>query len=287
MLRNSEKTVKKGQEYVNILGINILSTNVTDLLAGINQKIAHNVKFSILTPNPELVLMANKDPELREIINGADFAVPDGIALLCAEKFLNTSINKSGALYLPLLFFTWLKCFYVYPFDRKMLNGDLSLIKGRELFVRLIKMAHEKHWKVFLLGGMDNEAELSARKLQKDNQKLKIDYAGGREVTTDLSKDIVDKINKFAPDLLFVAYGAPKQEIWIYDNLPKLKVRGAMAVGGTFRYVAGLSKLPPAIMESLGLEWLWRLITEPIRFKRIVNAVIVFPIKVIESKLGF
>ena len=92
-------------------------------------------------------------------------------------------------------------------------------------------------------------------------------------------------INKFMPHLLFVAFNNPKQEIWIRRNLPKLKVKGAMAVGGTFRYNAGLSELPPNWMESLGLEWAWRLITEPYRLKRIVNAVVVFPYKVFLYKV--
>ncbi len=285
MLKSNIKTGKKAPKSVNILGIDILSTNTADLLTGIKEKITHNVKFSILTPNPELVLMANKNSKLREIVNRADFTVPDGIALLSAEKFLNTSINKSDAFYLSRLLSIWFKCFYIYPFDRKKLNGDLSLIKGRELFMRLAKIAPENDWKVFLLGGMDNEAELTAKRLVKENPKLKIECAGGREVNINLSKDIVDKINKFSPDLLFVAFGAPKQEIWIHNNLQKLKVKGAMAVGGTFRYIAGMSPLPPEWMEKTGLEWLWRLITEPGRLPRIFNAVVVFPIEVIKSKL--
>ncbi len=295
MNKKHKNNSKNSQKYANILGIDLLSTHKRELLSAIEEKIAHNIKFSILTPNPELVLMANKNSKLREIVNRADFTVPDGIALLSAEKFLNTSINKSGAFYLPLLFFTWLKCFYVYPFDRKMLKGNLSLIKGRELFVRLIEMAHEKHWKVFLLGGVDNEAELAAKHLTSLYPNIlissfrgpKLDEKGNpvSQVDIKLERDVVDRINKFAPDLLFVAFGNPKQEIWIYDNLPKLNVKGAMAVGGTFRYIAGLSELPPRFMENLGLEWLWRLVTEPNRIGRIWNAVVVFPFEVVKSKL--
>jgi N-acetylglucosaminyldiphosphoundecaprenol N-acetyl-beta-D-mannosaminyltransferase len=97
---------------------------------------------------------------------------------------------------------------------------------------------------------------------------------------------VVRQINTFKPQLLFVAFGNPKQEIWIHNNLPKLNVGGAMAVGGAFRYVAGISKLPPKWMAACGLEWLWRLITEPKRISRILNAVIVFPLKIILYKLS-
>jgi N-acetylglucosaminyldiphosphoundecaprenol N-acetyl-beta-D-mannosaminyltransferase len=82
-----------------------------------------------------------------------------------------------------------------------------------------------------------------------------------------------------------VAFGNPKQEIWLYKNLAKLRVGGAMAVGGTFRYIAGMSKLPPKWMEKIGLEWLWRLFTEPRRLGRVFRAVVVFSIKVSLYKL--
>ena len=105
------------------------------------------------------------------------------------------------------------------------------------------------------------------------------------EIDKRLEKDAIDKINKFAPHLLFVAFVNPKQEIWIYRNLKRLNIGGAMAVGGSFRYVAGLSKLPPKWMEAAGLEWLWRLITEPRRLGRIFNAFPVFPLKVLCVKI--
>jgi N-acetylglucosaminyldiphosphoundecaprenol N-acetyl-beta-D-mannosaminyltransferase len=82
-----------------------------------------------------------------------------------------------------------------------------------------------------------------------------------------------------------VAFNNPKQEIWIYKNLKSLTVGGAMAVGGTFRYIAGLSKLPSAWMEKAGLEWLYRLITEPYRLRRVLNAFPVFPLRVFLYKV--
>jgi N-acetylglucosaminyldiphosphoundecaprenol N-acetyl-beta-D-mannosaminyltransferase len=208
--------------------------------------ISHNKKFYIVTPNPELVLASQTNPKLKSALNDADLAIPDGVGLRVAEPGLN-------------------------------------IIKGRELFLDLTKLAKDNNWKVFLLGGMGMEAELAAKKLG-------VSYAKGpildqntqpvTEVDKELLKDAVDRINKTSPDLLFVAFGNPKQEIWIHENLSKLNVGGAMAVGGTFRYVAGLSKLPPKWMEELGLEWIWRLITEPYRFGRVFQALVVFPLKV-------
>ena len=257
------KKDKKGRKYGQILGINILSSSVNLLLTGVEENISCNTKFSIVTPNPELVLMAQKNKELKIALNSADYAVPDGVGLAYASRFL---FGKS-----------------------------LNVIPGRKLFEGLIKLAAKRHWKVFLLGGLGDEAAKAASKLKIKNSKLKIETSAvpklnqkgqpETEVDERLQKDAIDKINKFAPDLLFVAFGNPKQEIWIHNNLSKLKIKGAMAVGGTFRYIAGVSKLPPIWMEKAGLEWFYRLITEPDRFKRVFNAFPIFPVKIFWYKL--
>ena len=95
---------------------------------------------------------------------------------------------------------------------------------------------------------------------------------------------MIQKINEIKPDLLFVGFGMPKQEKWIDKNVEKLDVKGIMAVGGTFDYVFGKARLPPEWLEKLGLEWLWRLLHEPKRAPRILNAVIIFPLKILSSK---
>jgi N-acetylglucosaminyldiphosphoundecaprenol N-acetyl-beta-D-mannosaminyltransferase len=260
----------KSQKYVNILGVNLISTHISQVIRSVSRFISYKTsktnseaKFCIFTPNPEIVLRASERPILREILNSADFSVPDGVGLKYASKFL---YGKS-----------------------------LNIIPGRVLFERLIQKASESNWKVFLLGGMGKEAELAAKKLVSKYPSLKI--ASFRGPTLDLNGEAVSKndkklqkkavlrINRFAPDILFVAFGNPKQEFWIYKNLPNLKVRGVMAVGGAFRYVAGYSKLPPLWMEKYGFEWLWRLVAEPKRFWRIFNAIIVFPLKVLWLKI--
>jgi N-acetylglucosaminyldiphosphoundecaprenol N-acetyl-beta-D-mannosaminyltransferase len=196
--------------------------------------------------------MARRNEKLKNALNGTDFAVPDGVGLRFA---------------IP----------------------GLKIIKGRELFSELINVAAKKKWKVFLLGGLNDEAEVASRNLQYINHNLQIRYDKGpkldqngepvTEIDKKLEKDAIDKINKFAPQLLFVAFGNPKQEIWVYEHYSNLNIGGAMAVGGVFRYVAGQVRLPPKWMAGLGLEWLWRGLTEPKRIGRILNATIVFPVK--------
>ncbi len=258
-------------KFAQIMGINVLSTTTHEVLSAIKDKLSHssvlegrNNRFSIVTPNPELVVMAQDNTQVRKALNSADFPVPDGVGLNYASKFL--------------------------------FGKQLTIIPGRKLFMELIKLADTEGWKVFFLGGTNGEASLARQKLSNSYKKIKIQSDSGpilnnngdivTEVNIKSYKDLIDRINKFSPQILFIAFGNPKQEIWIHNNLSKLNVGGAMAVGGTFRYIANLSELPPERMEKSGLEWLWRLITEPYRFKRVFQAVVVFPLKVFWYKIA-
>lgn len=255
---------KKVHNNGKIMEINVNSSSVDTLLARVKELISDSVargssrnKFYIVTPNPELILMAQKNIDLKNALNNADFAVPDGFGL-------------------------------------KIANPKLKIIKGRELFLDLIGLANKNHWKIFLLGGLGDEAELSASKLKNLYPNIEIESSKGvildksanpqSERYRESEVEIISRINKFAPNLLFVAFGNPKQEIWINKNLGRLNIGGAMAVGGTLRYISGISRLPPKWMEKIGLEWLWRLITEPARIGRVINAVLVFPIRVLFYK---
>jgi N-acetylglucosaminyldiphosphoundecaprenol N-acetyl-beta-D-mannosaminyltransferase len=250
IMKNSNET---SQNYVNILGIKVLSTTLSHLLAGVRENIAHNKQFFIVTPNPEIILASTKNILLKEALNSADFSIPDGVGLSYASKFL---FGKS-----------------------------LNIIPGRKLFKKLIELANKKGWKVFFLGGLGREAEVSKEKLKINYKNLKIETFTGPKLDESFQKEAVARINKFEPQLLFVALGHPKQEIWIHKNLKSLNVGGAMAVGGTFRYIAGITPLPPKWMENLGLEWFWRLVTEPRRIGRIFNAFPTFPLRVFWFKI--
>jgi N-acetylglucosaminyldiphosphoundecaprenol N-acetyl-beta-D-mannosaminyltransferase len=264
MLKPKQEINKTDRKQVNILGINLLSTPLLNLLVSVRENISHNRKFYIVTPNPELVLRSTKDPNLKLVLNSANFSVPDGVGLNFASKVLY----------------------------RKPLN----IIPGRILFERLIEVANRLGWKVFFLGGTGREAEIAAEKLKLNYKNIKTETFSGSKLDQnglpvsdpdrELQKQAIQLINKFSPELLFVAFGNPKQEIWIYKNLKSLNIGGAMAVGGTFRYFAGLSPLPPKWMANLWLEWLYRLITEPRRAGRIFNATVLFPLRVIWFKIS-
>lgn len=257
-------TTEIKRKYGTILNTGLNSTSTEKVLAFARDSISRGYKFWISTPNPEIILAAEKDPELHRALENSDLAIPDGVGLLYAARFLGM--------------------------------GELKMIKGRKLFMELIELASKKGWKVFLLGGLPGYAKSAGLNLRKSFKTVRIAYAQGPQINSngepdslkdlEIQKEAIAQINEYKPQLLFVAFGAakPKQEKWIYKNLSKLKVGGAMGVGGTLDYVAGKAPLPPRWAEG-SFEWLWRLYTQPWRLARILRATILFPWKVFLSKL--
>ena len=228
----------------------------------IKNNLIENKKIFIATPNPEFLLEANKNEKFKNILNSTDLNIPDGIGIVYASSILNTNPKIK------------------------------ERIAGSDLTLEIIKIAKDLNKKIFLLGG-NNEEQLELVKNKIGNE-IVIEYDIGLK-KTDWDKDLnydkeknnflIDKINNSNAEIIFVAFGAPKQEYWVYDNLNKLKnIKVAIGIGGTFDFIAGYKKRAPIWMQKIGLEWLFRLIQEPGRFKRIFNAVIIFPIKIIISK---
>jgi N-acetylglucosaminyldiphosphoundecaprenol N-acetyl-beta-D-mannosaminyltransferase len=186
-----------------------------------------------------MVMLAQKDEQFRQVLNGADLAIADGAGLRLAD---------------------W----------------RLKRLTGIDLMLKLCQLAAEKGWRVFLLGARDRVAEKAARQLRRrlgqQDSGFKILAASGpadiERASQAEQKRLIAKINRFRPDLLLVAFGHGKQEKWIVNNLPRLSVKVAMGVGGAFDYIVRPWKRAPRLMQKLGLEWLWRLILEPWRIKR-------------------
>jgi len=175
-------------------------------------------KHYITTPNPEMIVAAQKDPAFKRILNAADLAIPDGAGLRLAD-------------------------------------GRLRRLAGADLMLALIKKGH----KTLLCGSKPGVAQTAAKKLADPERSRRV---------VGITDPNLSKINKIKPDLLFVALGHGKQEKWIDKNLPKLKVKVAMGVGGSLDYIAKPWLRAPQVLQTLGLEWLWRLILQPWRIKR-------------------
>lgn len=231
-------------DIINILGINVSTLKKSEIIGKIKWFLANGGQHQIITPNPEFILAARKDEEFFYILNSSGLAVPDGIGL----KFAALAMGKK-----------------LYRFA------------GADLAKEILKIAEEKNLKV----GIVNWDKALSKKEDIENN-LKREYPKLKFIAENVNRQAISyklKAISYEPDILFCTLGAPWQEKFIYHNLKNLpSVKIAIGVGGAFDFLTKKIKRAPNFLRTIGLEWLWRLILEPkYRFKRIYNAVIVFP----------
>ncbi len=234
----------------------------------------------VVTAYSEFYVRAMSDVDFRKALEGSDLVVPDGIGPLAAIRFQRSVASKDN------LLLSLAKGMKI-GFD--ILRGSVGeTVPGVWLFEELVRLARKNGWSIFLLGGYGDVAKRLTVKLQTEQPGLVVGYDPGAQTPAELSGEfnegVIEKINKFKPDLLFVAYGPGKQEKWIATNKESLKAGIAIGVGGTFDELTGKVKPMPLWMSRAGLKWLGRLIREPKRIKRIWNAVVVFPWLVFREK---
>lgn len=248
----------------------------------------------IVTPNPEIIVAAQKDKSLARILNSADLAIPDGIGVVMAMQYLEMMVRQPAerdmGVFRPItLLLQGLRVGLSLFFNRKWLFGFSEVVPGRWLFEKLVQKSAKEGKRVFLLGGKPRVAEKAVMTLNAKWPMLNAKYNSGPWLNLEgeprdegqkkIEEKVIQEINKFNPEFLFVGFGHPKQEKWLARNLARLNVGAAMTVGGAFDYLAGAVPEPPQILAQAGLEWLWRLFTQPRRIRRIFTAIVVFPLK--------
>jgi N-acetylglucosaminyldiphosphoundecaprenol N-acetyl-beta-D-mannosaminyltransferase len=192
--------------------------------------------------------------------------IPDGVGVLWAAWFSSLKFSKNYASIIP-IFLTWLGSILLIPFYPRLFREPLpERIPGSDFIWPIVRLAAEKKYRVFLLGGAPTIAERVALKLQTVIPDLRI--AGVHSGGPKESEEIVECINKSRADIVIVAFGAPKQEKWLHKYLPKTYCKIGIGLGGTFDFIAGTRKRAPIFFQKTGLEWLYRLIQEPKRIKR-------------------
>lgn len=221
-------------EKETILGVDVSKETYQSLTEKLFGLIGTDKQAFIVAVNPEKIMKASDDKELRDLINQADYQIPDGIGVLLASRLQKGSIRER--------------------------------ITGIDLMQTLVAEAAQREKKIFLYGGKPGVAEQASKNLLKKYPSLQI--AGIINGYEKDQKKIIDTINSADPDLLFVALGSPKQEEWIQMNKDKLNVSVFQGVGGSFDVLAGNIKRAPRLFLKLGLEWLYRLLVEPWRIKR-------------------
>lgn len=244
--------MQEDKTAIPVLGIAVTALSQSAVLARIESYLTGGNGHVIITVNPELMVLAQQDPEYLGILNSADLCVADGAGIIAASWLLG------------------------HPIDGRT--------TGVDLIVPLMRLAWERNLSVYLLGGQDGVAEKTARTLQAQYPALRIvgaesgPFWHGRDDLGDPEVlNAVGRIRDSHADILLVAFGAPKQEQFISHFRKELSVRLAMGVGGAFDYISEAVPRAPLALRRMGLEWSYRLVRQPSRFKRVYRAVIVFP----------
>lgn len=246
-----------------ILGIQVDNYSKTETLQKVGEFLDFDKQNKIFTPNPEMLVDAQKDEYFKKVLNSGDLNVCDGFGLWLAMSFPRRRESSVGQRY-----------------------------TGIDLMIDICKLAEVKNKSVYLLGsGSDEVLEKTKINLLKKFPNLQIvgSHPGNNltiqqfnnEIMIAYNKDqndeLLSQINLVEPSILFVAFGHNKQEKWIYENLEKMpSVKIAMGVGGSFDYISGNIKRAPRLIRKFGLEWMYRLIKQPNRIGRIFKATFVF-----------
>jgi N-acetylglucosaminyldiphosphoundecaprenol N-acetyl-beta-D-mannosaminyltransferase len=198
-----------------------------------------------------MIVKTKTNLDFHNVLRSAWLKLPDGVGILWAYRFLLSEKLKSR-------------------------------VTGVDFLRRFLELNVDKKFKVYLLGAEDGVAKNLAELYVESNI---VGYSCASS-SLESEHDVIDQINLTGADILFVAFGAPTQEMWINRNIHKLEtVKIGMGVGGAFDFLTGKAKRSPLVFRKVGLEWLWRLIREPKRLMRIINATVVFPWYVLKEKL--
>lgn len=223
-----------------VLGLRVDRIGLAGTLERIADACTTGEALQIVTVNLNFVTIARRDPAFLRAVNSAGLAVADGRILLWITQALGEPVPEQ--------------------------------VTGHDLVRECIPVARQCGWKVFLLGGPPGVAEEVAQGLRCKHPGLQIDATDGGRFAADgqaeQPAELVARIRKFAPQLLFVALGAPKQDLWIARHLAELGVPVAVGVGGVFDTLSGRLPRAPRWMQVAGLESLFQLLIEPRRYAR-------------------
>jgi N-acetylglucosaminyldiphosphoundecaprenol N-acetyl-beta-D-mannosaminyltransferase len=218
-----------------VLGVRVDCVDMDAAVTQIEAMVDAGGHHLVATVNPEFVMQAGRDPAFARVLESADLCLPDGTGVVWAAR------RQGCALQSP--------------------------VTGVDLVEPLASMCARRKFRLFLLGAGPGIATELAARLETAHPGLQVAaYTGSPDPSSDA--ETLDRVRGHGAHLLLVAYGAPKQELWIDRLRDRLGVAVAIGVGGTFDYLTGRVPRAPLWMRRAGLEWLHRLSRQPWRIRR-------------------
>lgn len=237
---------------VKILGVPVHPLTMNESVVVLEEKLQKKEQAFVVTANAEIIMMCQQDKEYNNIVSEqADLVLPDGAGAVWAGRYLGNEVPERVA--------------------------------GFDLYNQLLKLSADKGYKAYFFGGAPGVAEAAKNKAEELYPGVKIVGCRNGYFTEAEEEAIIKEINDAAPDMLFVALGAPKQEKWLVKYRNQLKPRVLMGIGGSFDVLAGKMERAPKWMQEASLEWAFRLYKQPSRFMRML-ALPKFVLKVIFCK---
>jgi N-acetylglucosaminyldiphosphoundecaprenol N-acetyl-beta-D-mannosaminyltransferase len=244
----------------NILGIQISSISMSNLLDDFAGLIRSSSKASVCITPVNSILAARKNAQVLAIYNNASYTLCDGVPVLWASRFLGTPIEQR--------------------------------ITGLDLLPALLEFCAANNFSLFFLGASPGVGDALKAKAEQLHQSINIKGVYCPPFAAKFEKAENDKmiaaINAVKPDIVLVSLTAPKQDIWISENLEYLDTKIAIGIGGAFEVTAGLINRAPVWMQKAGLEWFYRFTQEPKRmFKRyFIEAPVFIPLVILQKIKG-
>lgn len=279
---------------VRILGVPIDPTTKSELLERISAIITSKLPSQIATVNPEFIVAAQRNDAFRAALADAEFCIADGIGIQAAGSYLRQPIPDWQPAKLLAALIHGLGVGIAILTRSKSLQSPIpTTITGVDLVEHLAELAETNGWRCYFAGGVPGRAQEAARALQRKFPGLIV--AGAEDGPPDprfrsqpfehYEADFVDRIVRARPDILFLALGAPQQDLFIARHKTTLNIPICIGVGGSFDFLAGAVDRAPQWLRHIGLEWLWRLFIEPWRWRRILSATVTFSWYVLRERL--
>lgn len=236
------------QQRVSLLGVPIDAVDTEAALARLRAFLEGGRAEHVLTPNSEMLAASVRNAAFRGVLQRGSLNLPDSAGILLMARCTGQRLP--------------------------------ARVTGVDTVRRLCAELPQEY-PVFLLGAGPGIAERAAEALTRGNPAIRIAGTHAGTPAPEEEAEICARIAASGARVLFVAYGAPAQDLWIARNLHRLPgVRVAMGVGGTFDFLAGVRRRAPVFLQRAGLEWCWRLAQEPRRIGRILTATVRFPLLV-------